>query len=170
MTGLSAGYASGLPIFEAQEVPGGICTSYYLKKGETKRRFVPPADGNAYHFETGGGHWIFGGQPDIKELINKLSPYNIYQRKSSVYFPQAGRFVPYPIQNNLAYLDKKTAKKALDEILRSGSKNKTMKDWMLSNFGRTLCKIFFFPFHDLYTAGLYTKIAPQDSYKSPINR
>jgi protoporphyrinogen oxidase len=30
-----------------------------------------------------------------------------------------------------------------------------------------LCEQFFFPFHELYTAGLYHRIAPQDAYKSP---
>jgi protoporphyrinogen oxidase len=29
--------------------------------------------------------------------------------------------------------------------------------------------LFFYPFHDLYTGGLYDRIAPQDSYKSPVN-
>jgi protoporphyrinogen oxidase len=42
-----------------------------------------------------------------------------------------------------------------------------MEDWLLKSFGRTLCDIFFFPFHRSYTNGLYRHIAPQDNYKSP---
>ena len=39
---------------------------------------------------------------------------------------------------------------------------------MKQYFGPTLCEIFFYPFHELYTAGLYQKISPQDAYKSPV--
>lgn len=34
MTGLAAGMVSGLKVYEAQEVPGGICSSYYLKANQ----------------------------------------------------------------------------------------------------------------------------------------
>lgn len=63
MTGLAAGYASGLPIYEASERPGGICSSYYSRPGDSTSYAQPPADGEAYRFELGGGHWIFGGDP-----------------------------------------------------------------------------------------------------------
>jgi len=33
MTGLAAGYASGLPVYEAAEWPGGICSSYCVRPG-----------------------------------------------------------------------------------------------------------------------------------------
>jgi protoporphyrinogen oxidase len=44
-----------------------------------------------------------------------------------------------------------------------------MADWLEQNFGKTLLDLFFAPFHELYTAGLWTSIAPQDAYKSPVN-
>jgi hypothetical protein len=44
-----------------------------------------------------------------------------------------------------------------------------MADWLVESFGTTLNRMFFAPFHDLYTAGLYTDIAPQDVYKSPVD-
>ena len=171
VTGLATGFASGLPVYEANDVAGGICTSYYMKPGNAKRMFAAPRDGNAYHFETGGGHWIFGGSDEIKKFIKKLSPYNVYERKSSVYLPDSKLFVPYPLQNNLAFLDKKTSDKAVKEILHPNkSKVVTMKEWNEHNFGKTLSEIFFNPFHELYTARLYSKIAPQDNYKSPIDK
>jgi protoporphyrinogen oxidase len=46
---------------------------------------------------------------------------------------------------------------------------KSMKEWMAKSFGPTLCELFFYPFHELYTAGLYDHIAPQDAYKSPVD-
>jgi protoporphyrinogen oxidase len=44
-----------------------------------------------------------------------------------------------------------------------------MEDWLGASFGPTLCDLFFYPFHKLYTAGLWDRIGPQDSYKSPVN-
>ena len=40
---------------------------------------------------------------------------------------------------------------------------------MEQSFGATLCEMFFFPFHELYTSSLYKRIAPQDDYKSPVD-
>ena len=60
MTGLAAGWASGLPVYEADTAPGGICSSYYIRPGSQERLHRPPEDGEAYRFEIGGGHWIFG--------------------------------------------------------------------------------------------------------------
>lgn len=42
VTGLAAGIASGLPVFESVESPGGICSSYYICPG-TKERLPNPS-------------------------------------------------------------------------------------------------------------------------------
>jgi protoporphyrinogen oxidase len=44
-----------------------------------------------------------------------------------------------------------------------------MKDWLRRNFGKTLFDLFFNGFNNLYTAGLYDGVAPQDAYKSPVD-
>ncbi len=130
-----------------------------------------PEDGNAYHFEFGGGHWIFGSDDKVFQFIHSLAEVKKYERKSSVYFRRKDKFVPYPLQNNLRFLDKAISAKAVQEITSSGSLpiDATMKGWLAKNFGPTLCELFFYPFHELYTAGLTAEIAPQDAYKSPIN-
>lgn len=170
VTGLAAGWASGLPIYEAAESPGGICSSYYVRPGTRERLATPPADGEAYRFEIGGGHWIFGGDPLVLGFLERLVPLRRYERRSSVFFPDDGRYVPYPLQNHLYAMDPKLAERALAEMTRPApGAITTMRDWLLASFGETLCERFFFPFHDLYTAGLYGEIAPQDSYKSPVD-
>ncbi len=169
MTGLAAGMTSGSPVFEAADAPGGICSSYYVRPGETKRRHSAPRDGEAYRFEIGGGHWIFGGDPTILRFIDRLVPAKRYNRLSAVYFRQDDLYVDYPIQNNLRSLPSDFACKALVEMSRGAGTFSTMKDWLLQYFGPALCEKFFFPFHQLYTAGLYESIAPQDAYKSPVN-
>jgi protoporphyrinogen oxidase len=168
MTGLAAGRASGGVVYEAASSPGGVCSSYYLKPGQTKRR--PAGDReDAYRFEIGGGHWIFGGDPTILALIDRLGHARHYERRSSVYFPDEKRYVPYPLQNHLRHLGPDIAAPALAEMAAGGGAAVTMQEWLEKSFGRTLCDLFFDPFHALYTDGLYTRIAPQDGYKSPVD-
>lgn len=170
ITGLTAGVATKWPIFEGAEIAGGISTSYYVRPGSNKRLAQMPKDGNAYHFDNGGGHWIFSADKNIKAFLSKFTYIKSYDRRSSVYFPEKGMYVPYPAQNNLRYFDRKVTEKILREI--SGKRKPalvTMKDWMLYNFGPTLCELFFYPFHQLYTADLYKRIVPQEAYKTPVN-
>lgn len=170
MTGLAAGWASGLPVFESENVPGGICSSYYMRPGTPERLSQSPPDEEAYRFEVGGGHWIFGGAAAVLRLIRKLAPAAAYERKSSVFFPDQNLYVPYPIQIHLAHFAKEFRTRALVEILTTPRhKSRTMADWMVQNFGPTLTESFFAPFHELYTAGLWKRIAPEDTYKSPLD-
>ncbi len=172
VTGLAAGFASDLPVYEAQEVAGGICSSYYIKKTASKKLQEPPKDAEAYHFEIGGGHWIFGGDPVVVKLINDLAPCKTYTRSASIYLPKENIFVPYPIQNHLRFLKSETREKALSEMTENARREKdvrTMGEWLEKSFGKTLCDLFFYPFHEMYTAGIWKDITPQDSYKSPVD-
>jgi len=170
MTGLAAGMASGFPVYEAADAPGGICSSYYVRPGSEERLPSVPEDGEAYRFELGGGHWIFGGEPAVLRFIRKLTPARIYDRRSSVFFPEQHLSVPYPLQNHLGFLDKEVRVKALTEMLNAPpGKLRTMEEWLRQSFGSTLTEVFFGPFHELYTAGLWKRIAPQDAYKSPVD-
>ncbi len=171
MTGVGAGLA-GLPIYEAADSPGGICSSYYLHPGGNERLPVAPPGGDAYRFELGGGHWIFGGDPIVHRLIRSAAPVKSYARKSSVWFPDRELLVPYPIQNHLKHLGPELATQCLREIVEASnvrSTPQTMGDWLRASFGETLCRLFFEPFHQYYTAGLCEKISPQDAYKSPVD-
>lgn len=170
ITGLSAGISTGKQIYEANGIPGGICASYYVNS-EGKRSYSRKDD-ETYRFEVGGGHWIFGADDSVLDFINNLSPVKSYERKSAVYFPDWDLYVPYPLQNHLSYLPKDIGEKALDEIMQSDHSKDAliMADWLELHFGKTLCELFFFPFHELYTAGLFTQIEPQDKYKTPVNK
>ena len=169
ITGLSAGIGAKGTIYEAGNMSGGICSSYYVTvDGKEQFRRV---NEDSYRFEIGGGHWIFGSDKTVLAFINALSPVKHYERKSSVYFPELNLYVPYPLQNHLFYLPEKIKKKALAEILKTEIRDvSTLADWLEINFGKTLCELFFFPFHELYTAGLYKTIAPQDKFKTPVNK
>jgi protoporphyrinogen oxidase len=172
MTGLAAGLASGLPVYEGTTVPGGICASYYVVPGERERRHCVPPHVDAYRFEIGGGHWLWGGDPLVLRFISSLTPVKSYARRSAVYLPNQDIFVPYPIQNHLRYLGPEVAMQILREMVDATPINRpavTMADWLQGHFGPTLCRLFFDPFHELYTAGLWKTIAAQDASKSPVN-
>jgi len=47
MTGLAGGYASGLPVYEAADQAGGICSFYYMRPNSTDRLRNAPSDGEA---------------------------------------------------------------------------------------------------------------------------
>ncbi len=167
MTGLAAGMASGLPVLEAAAHPGGICCSYYVIPGSDQPLAERPGGDDGYRFEIGGGHWLFGGSPTVLRGIAGLVPLARHVRRSSVFFPERRHYVPYPIQNHLRCLDRELAVAALEEMARPPGPVTTMADWFLAHFGATLNRVFFAPFHELYTVGLHRKIAPQDAYKSP---
>ena len=174
MTGLAAARASGNPVLEAAPDPGGICSSYYVRPGAGIPLPRKPEDGEVYRFEKGGGHWIFGGDPMVLSWIESLSPTKRYTRRSAVYFAKNAVTVPYPLQDNLRFLDPAVSSKVLQEIgapaeSRPDSRRGTMRHWLRDGFGDTLCDLFFDPFHERYTGGLYRRIAPQDAYKTPID-
>ena len=147
---MAAGMVSGLPVYESESVPGGICSSYYLAPGSGDRQFKSPEDEEAYRFEIGGGHWIFGGDPAVLHFIKSVVPVKSYKRKSSVYFSKQNLYVPYPIQNHLSFLGKDIATKAINEIINAPDGTpKTMADWLEMSFGKTLLELFFAPFFNL---------------------
>ncbi len=170
VTGLAAGWASGLPVYEAEDEPGGICRSYYVRPGSPDRLSQSPPDGAAYRFELGGGHWIFGGDPMVSSFLASLTPMRSYRRLASVYFPDRRLYVPYPLQYHLSLLGAEVAAHALEEMRNSSpAAAGTLAEWLEQTFGRTLTGLFFGPFHEAYTAGLWTSIAPQDGYKTPVD-
>ena len=148
-TGLATGLVNGAPVYEACDVPGGLGASYEM---------------DGYRFEKAGGHWCFGGTPEVIGFLKGMATCKQYERKASVFFPDSGKFYPYPLQAHPEF--KETME--LETGGEYGLDVVTMKDALRKQFGITACEKFFFPFNDLYTAGLYDKVAPQDAYKSPV--
>lgn len=170
LTGLSAGVNSETQIYEAKDIPGGICASYYVNM-DGKKYFYRENE-ESYRFEIGGGHWVwFGKDENIYNFITSFTKVKTYNRSAAVFFPHSGLYVPYPIQNNLFHLSQDIKENALKEILNDDNKPvETLAEWLEASFGKTLCEIFFFPFHELYTANLYKKIAAQFKFKTPLNK
>ncbi|MBN1374351.1 protoporphyrinogen oxidase-like protein [Candidatus Dojkabacteria bacterium] len=172
VTGLSAAIVSGLPVIEAEKFPGGKCASYYMRAGSTERLFTSPKDQEVYRFELGGGHWIHSLDVYLDNFLKAFARFKGYSRDTAVYLEDKRLLIPYPIQNNLRYLGPKISESCLNEIIQAQGntdKPKSWKEWFKKTFGATLCRLFFYPFHELYTVGLYSSVLPSDLYKNPID-
>ena len=105
---------------------------------------------DGFRFENGGGHWIFGMTEKSKSFIEKYVSLKEYRRKAGVYYNQ---MIDYPIQ---AYFDRE-----------EGFYSNSMKGWLYNKFGGDQCRMFFFPFNEKYTDGLYDSVIQDDPHKSP---
>lgn len=55
-----------------------------------------------------GGHVVFSQYPYFKNLVHQLVPdQNLIQRDASIWMKDT--FIPYPLQNNIAFLPEKEA-------------------------------------------------------------
>lgn len=152
ITGLAAGVASGWPVLEAATRPGGLCASYQM---------------DGYRFERGAGHWIFGLDIQSKRFLEKFCSLRRYERRAATMID--GQLITHPFQYHLYQLGPELAGKALLEVNPEATGD-TMQDWLLARFGPTLHQLFFSPFNERYTAGLYNRIAPPEGYKTPLDR
>ncbi len=167
---MAAARTSGWRVLEATAEPGGLCRTYFIDPQTPNLRMSGPDTPDSYRFEMGGGHWMFGVDQALRGMLEKYSSLCEYSRNAAVFFPETGLTVPYPIQNHLLALPKTIARRAAGEMLAPRStEGGTLDAWLQNSFGPTLCELFFTPFHELYTAGLFRHIAPQDAQKSPVD-
>jgi len=167
---MGAGQVCGAPVFDANLQPGGVCHSYYLDRGG--RRVQDGMTADCFRFEPAGGHWLFDASSRTLAAFNHLSPLRPHSRRAAVYFPDSDLLIPYPLQYHLRCLPSAQRQRILDEIAAPVPDAEPMlsfKDWLLHSFGPTLCELFFFPFNQRYTAGLYEQISPQDLYKTVLD-
>lgn len=104
---------------------------------------------NGFEFSVGGPHWLFGKGIGL-DFIKRLVEVNEYERIAGVYY---NKIFPFPIQ-----------KFAQQDIV---SNENSMKHSLSEKFGVELGNMFFTPFNEKYTCGLYDHIMNDDDYKSP---
>ena len=104
---------------------------------------------DGFRFSNGGPHFIFGKDAGL-DYIKTLVEVKEYQRNAGVYYNHT---FPYPFQSEM----QKTP----------GILGNSFKNDLFNKFGTEQCNMFFFPFNEKYTAGLYDQIISQDEYKTP---
>ena len=173
MAGLGAGLATRAPVYESAFTPGGVCHSFYrTRDGAARDPLIDNVD-DCFRFEPAGGHWLFGASEAALARFRRHSAFRSYVRSAAAYFPRDDRYVPFPIQYHLHCFDRVERARMLDEIEAADgdcAEADTFSQWLVTRFGPTLCARFFLPFNARYTAGYLDALAPQDLYKSSVDR
>ena len=144
-TGLGAAYrlkelgVTDFLILEQSDYPGGLAASFTDDKGFTWDI---------------GGHVQFSHYRYFDDLMLKAlgaDGWLTHQRESWAWME--GRFVPYPVQNNIRYLPKEKMWECLDGIITANlqasqtARPANFKEWILSRFGPGLSRIFMLPYN-----------------------
>jgi protoporphyrinogen oxidase len=136
ISGLTTAYFLKSPyeVLEARPYAGGLCASYYE---------------NGFVFDC-SGHFIHIKDEKIKKFVDKLTGgIDKINRNASIYLKS--KFVPYPFQANLSYLDEKMKKECVDGIVKRKdveiSTAMTFLDWSKAMFGSGITKYFMMPYN-----------------------
>jgi protoporphyrinogen oxidase len=149
ITGLSVAYHlkkknKDFIIIEKENVPGGLCRNVYT-------------DGYIFNYT---GHFLHCKTEYVRDMAKKLVPdIKKIKRNSFIYINK--RIVPYPIQSNIKYLSLKNRIKSLIScFFKTGEEPENLEEWFNYNFGRELCRIFFFPYNQKLWNYPLKKISP----------
>lgn len=142
-TGLGAAHrlkelgVSDFLVLEQADHPGGLAASFTDDKGFTWDI---------------GGHVQFSHYRYFDELMQRVlgaDGWLTHERESWAWMQ--GRFVPYPVQNNIRHLPKETMWACLEGIISANLHNSTrptnFKEWILSRFGAGLSEAFMLPYN-----------------------
>lgn len=142
-TGLGAAYRlqengfEDFTLLEAREKPGGLASSYTDSKGFT--------------WDV-GGHVQFSHYRYYDELLDRAlgNDWLYHERESWVWIK--GRFVPYPLQNNIHRLDAEDRDGALRGLERAAANRgtwspKNFREWIEWTFGDGLAELFLYPYN-----------------------
>jgi UDP-galactopyranose mutase len=136
LSGLSAAYHSGFPVYEARQRPGGAADSI-IKDG-----FV---------FDI-GIHVLQSRNQYFLELLDKLG-VALVTRKRSGWIYSYGHYSLYPFQVNTSHLPLSVRLRCVAGFLRSGRSSahpENYEDWMEKNFGQGFAGIFLIPYAEKF--------------------
>ena len=141
-TGLAAGYRlhelgyDDWVILEANDYVGGLAASF--------------TDENGFTFDI-GGHVIFSHFPYYDDLLERLlgDNYTALQREAWVWMQD--RFIPYPFQNHIRYLEPQTIFDCLVGLVRAQQQQhpepRNFREWVEAVMGPGIAKHFMIPYN-----------------------
>jgi protoporphyrinogen oxidase len=136
ISGLTTAYFLKKPyeILEAKPYAGGLCASFY-------------EDGFVFDCS---GHFIHVKNKEIKNTIEKLTRGLLKIKRNAAIYTK-NKFIPYPFQANLYYLDYKTKKECIDGVLKRKdvqiSTSMPFLSWSEAMFGSGITKHFMKPYN-----------------------
>lgn len=139
-TGLGAAYRlkelghDDWAIYEATDHVGGLASS---------------VESNGFVYDT-GGHVMFSHYEYFDKLVEKMlgDQYSEISRES--WIRMQGRWVPYPFQNNLRFLESESAVECVMGLVReriSPHEATNFQEWILAVFGDGIARHFMFPYN-----------------------
>ncbi len=135
LSGLSAAYHSGFPIYEARDRAGGTADS--IRK-------------NGFVFDI-GIHILQSNAPYFLDLLNQLGVQLVnHKRRGWIY--SHGCYSPYPFQVNTSHLPLTHRLRCLVGYLlrRNHSTPENYEDWMIQNFGSGFARTFLIPYAEKF--------------------
>jgi protoporphyrinogen oxidase len=121
-------------ILEKGNYIGGLSTQYHA---------------NGYWFDFGGHYFHFRDKAEIKEYLLDFSRFKEFKRKSKTLL--LNRYIPFPVQLHLSFLTSPLRNRILKEILDNKKTSEdNLYDFLETQFGNTLFRLFFKPFLSKY--------------------
>ena len=124
-------------VLEATATAGGLAGSTVDPQGFTWDR---------------GGHVVFSHYGEFDRLLDDTLGTDVEHHERSSFVSVAGRWVPYPFQNNLHHLPDELCRSALIDLIdaqhRPSAEPATdFATWMERQFGATICELFMRPYN-----------------------
>ena len=120
-------------IFEKNSYPGGLSASFLDNKGFTWDI---------------GGHVIFSHYEYFDKVIEKILKKDFIDHIRASHIRLKNRFIPYPFQNNIRYLNKIDILKSVIGLLNNKKINpKNFKEWIQACFGKGIANLFMYPYN-----------------------
>jgi protoporphyrinogen oxidase len=140
-TGLGAAYRlqelgfDDYLVIEAASTPGGLASSFVDEAGFT--------------WDV-GGHVQFSHYKYYDRLLDRAlgDAWLCHERESWVWMH--GRFIPYPLQNNIHRFDGEVCARVLAGMEKAAGRaprGASFREWLLHTFGQELCDLFLFPYN-----------------------
>ena len=128
-------------VFEESNEPGGFCKT--IKQ-----------DGFTWDYS---GHFLHFRNEEIKDyLFKNIDPSDIIRKDKLTQIYYNDTYVDFPFQKNIHQLPQQEFIDCLyDLYFRPGLDSRTFKEMLISQFGRSICEKFLFPYNEkLYACDL----------------
>ena len=96
-----------------------------------------------------GGHVVFSHYGEFDALLDEVLGDDVYEHERSSFIRHAGRWVPYPFQNNLHHLDADAALDCVLDLARAPGADGAIdfETWTRLTFGDAIARAFMLPYN-----------------------